>query len=329
MARPNIGVVIHDELAGRIFDADSRARLEDLGRVRWAGKSTPLTMDEACALLADCEIGVGSWGTPVPDARLMAACPRLRLWEHAAGSVKHIFGPHLAGRQLTVGSCAPAIAGNVAEFVLAEIIFGLRRLIPHAAANRTTQAPPPAGLKALDEATVGIVGASLVGRRLIALLAPFRPRILVHDPFLAAADAAALGVRREDDLVALCAACDVISLHVPALPSTVGMIGRRELQAMRDDAVFINSARGACVDEAALAAELGKGRLFAFIDVTEPEPAALDSPLRSLPNVFLTSHVAGLGYYKIGRQVVADIAAFLGGGRPLRPVSADMLETIA
>jgi phosphoglycerate dehydrogenase-like enzyme len=324
-----IGVVVHTERAATLFTTATRAQLNALGDVRWTDKAKPLTVDEACALLADCDVGVGSWGTPVPSAELMAACPRLRLWEHAAGSVKHVFGPHLAGRDLVVGSCAPALADNVAESVLAEIIIGLRRFVPNAAANRTAQAPAPADLKELGEATVGIVSASMVGRRVIALLAPFRPRVLVYDPFLTPGDAAKLGVVHEPDLVALCAASDVVSLHAPAIPATTGMIGARHLQAMRDDAVFINSARGACVDEAALCAELAKGRLFAFIDVTEPEPAALDSPLRTLPNVFLTSHITGAGYFKVGRQAVADIAAYLEGGMPLRPVTAEMLASIA
>lgn len=324
-----IGVVIHTNRIKTIFSETTRAQLESLGDVRWASKATPLTEKEACDLLADCEIGVGSWGTPVPNAALMDACPHLRFWEHAAGSVKHIFGPHLASRKLLVGSCAPALADNVAESVLAEIIMGLRRFIPNAAANRTSQAPAPENLIEVGEATIGLVGASQVGRRVIALLAPFQPRILVYDPFLSEVEADALGVTRMTDLMALCAASDVVSIHAPAIPATDKMIGERELRAMRDDAIFINSARGACVDEAALCAELAKGRLFAFIDVTEPEPAALTSPLRMLPNAFLTSHITGAGYFKIGKQAVADIEAFLRGDHPLRPVTSEMLAVIA
>lgn len=329
MVKRKIGVVIHRDRAQTLFTPAVRAQLNALGEVRWTEKATPLTAAEACALLADCEVGVGSWSTPVPDAQLMAACPHLRLWEHAAGSVKHVFGPHLDGRELVVGSCAPALADNVAESVLGEIILGLRRFVPNAAANRTAQAPGPANLKELGEATIGLVGASMVGRRVVALLAPFHPRILMYDPFLDAAGAAALGVTRESDLVALCAASDVVSIHAPAIPETEKMIGARELRAMRDDAIFINSARGACVDEAALGVELAKGRLFAFIDVTDPEPTPLDSPLRLLPNVFLTSHITGGGYFKVGRQAVADIAAFLQGKPVLRPVTAAMLGSIA
>jgi hypothetical protein len=101
------------------------------------------------------------------------------------------------------------------------------------------------------------------------------------------------------------------------------------VQVMADDAVFINTSRGICLDEQALIAELAKGRLFAFLDVSAPEPAAVDSPLRTLPNVVYTSHLAVGKDGKIGRQAVDDIAAFLAGGQPLRAVTADKLDRMA
>jgi phosphoglycerate dehydrogenase-like enzyme len=119
------------------------------------------------------------------------------------------------------------------------------------------------------------------------------------------------------------------SIHPPALPSTERIIGAAELGAMKNDCVFVNTSRGACVDEGALVEELGKGRLFAFLDVTDPEPAADDSPLRTLPNVVLTSHMAGGRDFRLGRQAVDDIAAFLSGGEPVMSVTGDMLDRIA
>lgn len=102
-------------------------------------------------------------------------------------------------------------------------------------------------------------------------------------------------------------------------------MGGPEFQAMRDDAVFINTARGVCVDEAALVAELEQGRLFAFLDVTWPEPPAADSPFRRLPNVVYTSHIAGPESANLGHQAVNDIAAYLQGGSPMAIVTEDML----
>ena len=68
---------------------------------------------------------------------------------------------------------------------------------------------------------------------------------------------------------------------------------------------------------------------MAFLDVTEPEPAPDDSPLRRLPNVVLTSHMAGLADWKMGRQAVDDVERFLRGERPLMAVTPDMLDRLA
>ena len=132
-----------------------------------------------------------------------------------------------------------------------------------------------------------------------------------------------------DKLADLCARSNAVTLHTPALLTTRHIMGRAQFQAMADDAVFINTSRGHCVDESALVEELSKNRLFAFIDVTAPEPAATDSPLRGLPNAFITSHIAGGHDYRIGKQAVDDILAFLQGGTPRLVVTRGMFDRIA
>jgi phosphoglycerate dehydrogenase-like enzyme len=328
--RARIGVVIHVPLAERLFSPGDQTRLEKLGEVRWTASREPLTDAAAAELLADCEVGLGSWGTPCPkSAELVAACPGLRLWEHVAGTVRHMLGPHLAGRRLTIASCKTAIADNVAELTLGEIIVGLRRVPENAAANRAGTAPWPSQMKSLYRTTAGVIGASEVGKRVIRLLAPFDCRILLYDPFVTDRQAAAMGTKRVKDLMDLCRESDVVTLHAPALPSTAKMLCAAHFRAMRDDAVFINTARGMCIDEAALCEELAKGRLWAFIDVTDPEPAAAGSLLRRLPNVVLTSHIAGLPCHNVGAQAVDDVARFLKGKRPLCVQTPDMLDRIA
>jgi phosphoglycerate dehydrogenase-like enzyme len=86
---------------------------------------------------------------------------------------------------------------------------------------------------------------------------------------------------------------DVVTLHVPLLGDTRHMVSARELALMKDGGILINTARGALVDQPALEAELCTGRLSAELDTTEPEVLPDHSPLYTLPNVFLTSHIAG------------------------------------
>jgi len=240
-----------------------------------------------------------------------------------------MFGPHLADRDLTIASCAPAIAESVAELTLAELAIGLKRVLENSAANRTGVSRRPANSKTLAECTVGLVGASHVGRAVLRMLQPFRPKVLVYDPFVSTEEIAAAGGEKVDSLVELCRRSNAVTLHTPALDSTRHIIGRQELQAMPDDAVFVNTARGMCVDEHALITELSAGRLFAFLDVSDPEPPAADSPLRTLPNVVFTSHIAGGVNSAIGRQAVDDVTAFLHGESPAMAVTTDMLDRVA
>ena len=312
-----------------IFSAEDRQALEKLAPVVWSPSDQRLTEDQAIELLRDATIAVGGWGVPAPSKRLLDACPDLRLWEHSAASVRHLFGPHLADYDLTIATCRQAIGDNVAETTLGCLIMGLRRYMENAAANRPRRAPRPANQKSLIMATVGVVGASAIGRRVIQHLGHIGSRILLYDPYVTPEQAQELGATHCADLAALCAASDAVTLHAPNLPATRKMMAAEHFQAMPDDCVFVNTARGQCVDEDALIAELEKGRLTAFLDVTWPEPAADDSPLRRLPNVHLTTHIAGYPVSNVGRMVVSDIAAYLAGGTPHDVITADMLSTIA
>jgi phosphoglycerate dehydrogenase-like enzyme len=326
---PKIGVVIHTPLRDALFSPEDQARLSGLAEVVWTESPKPLSTEAAIALLRDCDIGVGSWQTPFPTPELLAGCPRLALWEHAAGTVRHMFGPHMRERALQIASCKSAIADCVAEMALAEIILGLRGVFPNAAANRLGPAPKPVSCRALFGATVGVVGASEVGKSVLQLLRSFSCQRLLYDPYVPSEAAKQWNAEWIADLTELCARSDVVTLHTPDLPTTRGLMGAAQFQAMRDDAIFINTSRGNCVDEAALIAELEKGRLFAFLDVSAPEPAAADSPLRRLPNVVYTSHIAGPPAKNIGKQAVDDIAAFLAGGTPRCLVREDDLDRVA
>ena len=179
--------------------------------------------------------------------------------------------------------------------------------------------------------TVGIVGASRIGRRVIELLRHFDYEILLYDPFVQAGDPDLAGVELVE-LDALMARSDVVTIHAPSLPTTRGMIGARQLKLMQDGATFINTARGALVDEAALVAELQTGRIFGVIDVTDPEIPPSDSPLFSLPNVFLTPHVAGaIGTerLRLGLMAAEEIERYVRGEALLYEVVPELLERLA
>ncbi|XDV62587.1 hydroxyacid dehydrogenase [Streptomyces sp. R33] len=246
--------------------------------------------------LAEAEVLFTGWGCPPLDAGALERMPRLRAVVHAAGSVKHHVTEACWERGLLVSSAAAANAVPVAEYTLAAILFANKRVLESAHAYRAARAPidllrryPAVGNY---HRTVGIVGASLIGRRVMELLRPFDLRVLVHDPYADPAELAALG-GESCALDELLRRSDVVSLHAPALPRTRHLLDAARLALMPDGATLVNTARGSLVDTVALTEELVAGRLHAVLDHTEPEVLPTGSPLYNLPNVLLTPHVAG------------------------------------
>lgn len=176
------------------------------------------------------------------------------------------------------------------------------------------------------------MGAGAIGRTLIALLRPFHLPILVFDPYLSDADAAVLGVEKVtlDDAFRR---ARVVSNHLANRPETVEMLRAELFALLPDGATFLNTGRGQTVHEPDLIAALtARPSLTALLDVTHPEPPPPDSPLRALPNVFLTPHIAG----SIGDEVVRMADYCLDDfrrwqrGEPLRyAVTPAILATMA
>jgi phosphoglycerate dehydrogenase-like enzyme len=110
------------------------------------------------------------------------------------------------------------------------------------------------------------------------------------------------------------------------------MITGEHFRSLRDGAVFINTARGRIVREDEMIEVLGERNITAFIDVTDPEPPESDSPLYTMPNVFLTPHHSGSGGDEVHRQgdyVVEELRRFLDGRPPWYPVTQDMMKWMA
>jgi phosphoglycerate dehydrogenase-like enzyme len=180
--------------------------------------------------------------------------------------------------------------------------------------------------------TVGLIGAGMVARALIDLLRPFELRVLVHDPYLGASEAADLGVERAE-LIELFERSFVISNHLPNLPHLSGVLHGRLFEGMREGATFINTGRGAQVVEPDLIRVLRQRQdLTALLDVTFPEPPEADSPLYELPNVQLSGHIAGSMNDEVVRLADYAIEEFLRWerGEPLRfEVTPERLANMA
>lgn len=335
MTRPAI-VIAHME-GLRAFDDATLDRLDRAGRLLDREPLTSWDDPRADALLAEAEIIVGHWGTPLFDAAMLARAPKLRMFAYAAGTVKWYGIDEIWDRDLVVTSGAGANAEPVAEYTLAMILLANKRVFPSidAQAGRDAWTPPPtAAAHGNWDKTIGLVSASLIGRRVAELLEPFpHLDVAIYDPFVDQAEVESLGATKVDDLLELCRRSDVLSIHAPALPATHNLVAAEHLAALPDGATVINTSRGHCLDLDALTAELDTGRLFAIIDVTDPvEPLPDDHPLRSLPNAIYTPHIAGSQGTELARMsdwVCDEVERFVQGRPQRNQITRDMIDRIA
>lgn len=298
MNRPRTVLAMSAETRDSVLDPAALRRLErtvqiDTGllAVDFSPRDTALTR-----ALSEAEVLFTGWGCPPLTRQALAGMPRLRAVVHAAGSVKGHMTEAAWECGITVSTAAAANALPVAEYTLAAVLFANKRVLAGAEAYRRTRDR----VRLLEHfptvgnyrRTIGVVGASAVGRRVIELLRPFDLTVLVHDPYLEPSEAALLGATpvELDDLVRR---SDVVTIHAPELPETRNLFGAARIALMRDGATLVNTARGSLVDTQALTAELVSGRLHAVLDITVPDVLPAGSPLYDLPNVLLTPHMAG------------------------------------
>jgi phosphoglycerate dehydrogenase-like enzyme len=333
-SEPGILVLLRPSLYAQLFTPEADRALREAGRVVFHSEERDLTSAGLAERISGVEIVVTGWGSPQFTDDVLAAAGRLRLIAHSAGSIKAMLPPAVFERGIAVTHAASAIAPAVAEMSLLLTMLMLRQ------AHRCHE-----GLKRGDwegvrslaigqeiaGQRVGVIGAGYTGRCFIQLLRAVGAEVWVYDPYLSAAGAAELDVRKVD-LDELLSQCPVVSLQAPSTAETYHMIGARELGLLADGAILINTARSWLVDQEALLAELRTGRIQAALDVFDQEPLPSDNPFRELDNVFLTPHIAGAtvqARHRQGQVVVEEIQRFLRG-EPLRyRVTREMLDIMA
>jgi phosphoglycerate dehydrogenase-like enzyme len=282
-------------LADDLFSHE-RERLAELVALK-DGVLTEFDSPESLAVLEKTEILLAGWGSPQLSPQLLDRMPHLQAVLFAGGSAAQILPPDEARRRNIV--CADAGEANaqaVAEYAFAMILLVNKRarFAEQLYRRRRTHIDREAELRDTGNygATVGLVGASRIGRRVASLLVHTDMKVLVYDPYATDADIAELGAQKVE-LDELMTASDVVSIHAPETTETHHMIGARELDRLRDGGVVVNTARGALIDHDALLPHLRRGRLEAVLDVTSPEPLPADHELWDLENVILTPHIAG------------------------------------
>ena len=333
-ALPVVALLISNELQQRLFTFSAQEQLASLATVIQFPDGQ-LDDNTLVPLFERADVCITSWDTPPLPAGLFKRSTHLKLIAHTAGTIHHLLPPDVFEMGIRVTHASAALAEGVAEFTVLQMLLCLTQL--HSLNQQMKASSPwhkmreePTG-HLLSAQIVGIIGASRVGREVIKRLRPFGCHIVVYDPYLTQHDADELGVESLD-LDTLFSVADIVSLHAPLLPETYEMIGSTQLRRLRDGAILLNTARAHLIEEDALIQELLTGRIQAALDVFHEEPLAREHPLRLLPNVILSPHVAAMRYetlFNQGQIIVDEVQRFLTN-EPLRyEILREKLATMA
>ncbi len=252
-------------------------------------------------------------------AAAMDAAPNLRIVARHGVGVDDVDVAEANRRGILVTRSPGSNTRAVAEHTMALILALAKDLLPLSAGVAAGGWRGAETLvRDIHELRLGLLGCGGIGQAVARLALAFGMQVSAYTP----SGRTAPGVAPVPDLRALLASSDVLSLHLPLLPETRGLIGAAELALLPPGAMLVNTSRGGLLDEAALLAALEGGRLHgAGLDVTAPEPPAPDAPLRRHPRVIVTPHVAGVtagSLVSMGVMAAECIAAVLQG-RPVPP----------
>lgn len=278
-----------------------------------------------------------TWGMfELSKAEIQRFFPRLKAVFYAAGTVQYFARPFLS-LGIRVFSAWVANGVPVAEFAFSQIVLSGKGYFQairafkekgfRLSADVADKTPGNYGIQ------IGLLGAGVIGKMLIERLKTIQCEIFAFDPFLPAEKAAELGVQKAE-LGWIFANCDIVSNHIANNEQTKGMITYKHFKAMKKNATFINTGRGAQIVEQDLIRIMReRPDLTALLDVTDPnEPLPQGHPFLSIDNIVLSPHIAGSKgreVLRMGEFMVGEYAAMISGGTPKYEVTLEMLETMA
>jgi len=277
--------------------------------------------DALVAALIDSEIVVAMRERTAFPREILGRLPALKLL--VTTGMKNASIDLAAAADLGITVCGTRAAGNaMPEITIGMLIAVARHFVAEDANVRAGGWQHTIG-RGLSGSTLGVVGLGRIGAPVASLAQAFGMSVIAWSPHLTADRADPLGVRAVTKLE-LFAAADFVTVHLPLVPATRGLIGRAELAQMSPRAYLVNTSRGPIVDEDALVAALTERRIAgAALDVYDTEPLPGDHPLRRVPNTLLLPHIGYVtteAYEVFYRDAVEDIVAFRSGG-PVRLVS--------
>ena len=305
----------------RFITKETQKLLEEHFDVTYNGLGRNYTPEEIKNVTKGIDIVVTGWGTPsLSDAAQSAECS-VKMIAHMAGSVGDLVSQTVYDKGIKVVSGNRLFAVSVAEGTIAYMLAAQRYIPENVTDMRSGAYWKKEGFREsrrIIGRTIGIVGCGMISKELMKMLRPFGVRIKLFSEYLQDKEWLDDMNAEQTSLDEIFESCSIVSLHSSLSEKTRGMIGREHFEKMQEDALFINTARGAIVRETEMIEALqARPDLRAFLDVYEKEPLDGESPLRKMKNVYLMPHCGGPTidmYGEIGRAVAEDIISFADGG---------------
>ena len=263
--------------------------------------------------------------------RVIAGLKRCRIIARYGIGVDNVDLDAATRAKIVVTNVPDYCVDEVSDHALALLLALARRVVAadQAVKGGAWEVVAHKGIQRLRGQTLGLLGFGKIARALASKAQALGMQVLAVDPFVDAETMARQHVRAVD-FETLLAEADAVSVHIPLSPKTRGIIGERELTRMKPTAILVNTSRGGLVDEQAVAAALHAGRLGGVgLDVLSQEPPPPDHPLRQVPNVILTPHLAFYSreaVVELQTKAAEEVARALRGEPPRSPVNPDVLK---
>lgn len=321
-----------------VYSQEAQARLRSLVDIDLDKVYTQEDIVANPEMFKDVEYIFSTWSMPGGSEEkdnFAKYFPNAKALFYAAGSVKY-FAQHYLDRGVKIFSAYAANAVPVAEFTLAQILLANKGYFQSVLMTKRGQYEAAREYSLAHSGNyntnIGIIGAGMIGKRVVKALRQYAVNVFVYDDFLTKSAIKSMGAKKAT-LEEIFSTCHVVSNHMANVPATVGMLKEEHFASMLPNAVFINTGRGAQVDEGGMLKVLRERTdICALLDVTVDEPPKPDSDFYKLDNVYLTPHIAGSQANEVGRMadyVIDQFENLINGKTTQYEITNDKLKTMA
>lgn len=282
-----------DEISKTFLTSSALEKLREIGTVTQNPTNHQLNAEELIQYAKNADVILCGWGCVKFTKEITTALPSLKIIAYVGGSLAPVLEADALQNGIVALTGNYIFAKSVAEGCLTYILCSLREIEKYMNLVRNgSWREDEFYNRGLFGKRIGIVGFGEIAKNLVTLLKPFDMEILIDSRHLTEEQANAYGAKlasREE----IFSTCDIVSLHLSLTEKTKKSIDRALLEKLKPDALFVNTARGAVVDEEALEELLANKRFYAALDTFSQEPLPKNCKLRTLDNVVILPHMGG------------------------------------